>query len=252
MNCAIIREPAATLAACELTFLDRSEINYEKALVQHGAYRMVLKALGLQVVCLPALADFPDSTFVEDTAIVLPDIAIITNPGAESRRGETESMADVLSEYRDLAFIEFPATIDGGDVLTVGKTCFVGISSRTNRQGFETFSALVRPLGYIATAVETKDSLHLKTAITAVSDDTLLVNPQWLDTADFTGFRILESCETFGANVLRVGDHIVVHEGFTQTNEMLRNEGFDLKSVNISEFLKAEAGLTCLSIIFEP
>jgi dimethylargininase len=250
MNYAITREPAATLAACELTFLDRSVIDYENALLQHEAYRSVLKALGLQVVCLPALDDLPDSTFVEDTAVLLPEIAVITNPGAESRRGESQSNARVLSDYREIEVIRTPATIDGGDVLTVGKRCFVGITSRTNRAGFEALSAIVRPLGYTSTAVETKDSLHLKTAITAVSDDTLLVNPQWLDTVDFTGFRILESREAFGANVLRIGDSVVVHEGFTKTNEMLRMEGFDLKTVNISEFLKAEAGLTCLSIVF--
>jgi dimethylargininase len=250
MLTAILRKPARSLVNCELTYIERRPFDFTKAARQHAEYGRILSVLGADVVCLPAIESLPDSTFVEDAAVVLSEVAILANPGAESRSKEPSLIEGVLSDYGEIERITAPATIDGGDVLTIGKTCFVGVSSRTNRKGVEAFSAVAGRHGYTIRPIETKHSLHLKTAVTSLYEDTLIANTDWLDIADFKGFRILETLELFGGNVLRVGSSLVVHDGFERTNEMLEREGFDLRRTDISEFLKAEAGLTCLSLIF--
>jgi len=249
MKTAVTRTPAHSLASCELTFVERKAINIDVAIAQHQQYRAVLASLGLNVINLPAMDAFPDSCFVEDDAVVLGDVAVLLNPGAESRREEVGLIADALADLVETVSLKGSGTIDGGDVLTVGKTCFVGISTRTSREGFESFQKTATGLGFDAIPIDTKHSLHLKTAVTSVDDETLLFNPEWLDIVDFAGFRLLEAKEQFGANVLRVGDQILVDVAHKLTNEELTANGFDLVTTDISEFKKAEAGLTCLSLL---
>jgi len=241
------------IADCELTFIERDPVNYRLAAAQQQEYCRALGECGVQVKMLDANAAFPDACFVEDAAIVLDELAIIARPGAESRRGETAAIAATLADYRKLVFLDYPATLDGGDVLRIGRKLFIGRSSRTNQAAIETVSRLLAPIGYEVISVPVAGSLHLKTACTAIDDKTLLVNPQWLSLEAFGGYRIVEVSpdEAWAANIIRIGGTLIAQTGFPKTLEMLRHYSEKIRLVDISEFRKAEAGLTCLSIQFE-
>lgn len=197
------------------------------------------------------MPDLPDSVFVEDAAVVFGEVAVITRPGAVSRRGETASVAGVLAKYRPLRFIEAPGTVDGGDVLRAGRRVYVGLSSRTNAEGVAQLRALLVPFDYPVEAVETTGCLHLKSAVTALADDWLLVNGAWIDLARFGGFRLtaVEPAEPFAANVLRVGDRVLCAAAFPRTRARLDAQRLNTVAVDVSELSKAEAGLTCCSLL---
>ena len=213
----------------------------------------MLSECSAEVITLDENISLPDSAFVEDTAIVLDEIAIITPMGVSSRQKETAFIEKELVKFRPVAKIEPPAKIEGGDVLQIGKNLYVGISSRTNVKGIETLNEIVKPFGYKVFVVKFRGSLHLKTACTALDDETILMNPEWIDSETFKQFKVIyvPKDEPFAANVLRIGDAICIHTGFTKTIEKLEKLGLKTKQANISEFLKAEAGLTCLSLIFK-
>jgi len=192
---------------------------------------------------------------VEDTAIVFDELAILARPGASSRRGETEAVAAALASHRPLARIDDPGTIDGGDVLVTGRAVFVGCSSRTNRAGIDQLARLLEPLAYRVTAVTIRQCLHLKSAVTALGDETLLVDRASLDPAAlglFRRFRIVESdpAEPSGANVARVGDALLASAASPRTRERLEKQGFRVAAVDVSELAKAEGAVTCCSLIF--
>lgn len=251
MLMAITREISPRIAKCELTHLAREPIDFQRARTQHRQYETLLEELGCKLVRLPAEPVLPDSVFVEDTAVVLDELAVITRPGAESRRAETASIAEALKPYRRLFYIEPPGTLDGGDVLRVGKTLYVGLSRRSNQEGIEQLRVMLVPFGYIVMAVNLQDCLHLKSAVTQVAEDTLLINQAWTDTVVFQGFHLIEVApsEPFGANALRIGDTVVYPAAFPETLQRLEKQGIRLRTVDASELAKAEGGITCCSLI---
>lgn len=256
MDIAITRDVPRSIARCELTHIAREPIDLARALAQHEAYNHTLAALGLQVIRLPADEEYPDCCFVEDAAVVLDEVAVITSLGAPSRRGETPVLAAALERYRPLVRIELPATVEGGDVLRIGRTLFCGRTPRSNDAGIAALAGAVAPFGYRVVPVPVTGCLHLKSAVTALSADgeeeTLLVNPAWVDPAALGRFRFfeVEPTEPGAANVLRVRGTVLVHPGFPRTLERINRAGYEVTPIDISEFLKAEAALTCKSLLF--
>ena len=249
---AITRDVSPALAACELSFVRRGAIDVALARRQHAAYCHALETLGCEVIALPALANFPDSVFVEDVALVFDEFAIATRPGAESRQGEGDAVHEVLGSLRPLLRIHAPGTLDGGDVLRIGKRVFVGISARSNEAGRAQLRDLLAPHGYTVEGVSTRDCLHLKSAVTQVSGDTVLLNKDWLVDADaFADYRTIEvdPDEEHAANAVRVGAALLYPEGFPMTRERLRAEGIDVTTVDVSELQKAEGAVTCCSLL---
>ncbi len=253
MRIAITREIGAAIDRCELTHLARSPIDVARARAQHAAYEEQLRALGCTVRRLPEAPDLPDAVFVEDCAVVLDELAIIARPGAASRRPETAAVEQALAGLRPLNRIAAPATLDGGDVLRVGRTLFVGASSRTNDAAIAQLRGFVEPFGYRVVAVEVRGCLHLKSAVTEVAPRTLLVNRAWLAGEAFADFdRIdVDPGEPFAANALRVGDAIVYPAAFPGTRARLEARGLDVRAVDVSELAKAEGAVTCCSLIIE-
>ena len=251
MPTALTRAISPLLVDCELTHLERAPIDIDKAEEQHREYERALEKMGYTIRRLPETPDLPDGVFVEDTAVVFPEIAIITRPGAESRRPETDTMAAILKENRELRFIEALGTIDGGDVLTLGKHVYIGDSRRTNRSAIQQFSDFLQPFGYTVTAVPVTECLHLKTAIAPLEEDLLLINPDWIDGDIFNDHQTetVPTAEPFGANVMRRGNYALCPTAFPKTAELLTQKGYDVITVNQSELAKAEAGLTCCSVI---
>lgn len=252
MNIAITRGVSAGIAACELTHLERQAIDLDRARAQHRAYEEALARAGCRVESLPALDDLPDSVFVEDVAIVLDEIAVITRPGAESRRPESAQMAPVLSNYRRVTFIQAPGTLDGGDVLRLGRRIYVGRSGRSDDGGIEQFQAVVWPYGYTVTPVPVTGCLHLKSAVTEVAPGVVLVNPAWVDAAAFGDVRVMEidADEPYAANGLLVGNRLIYPTSFPRTRRRLEAAGIDVDAVDVSELQKAEGAVTCCSLVF--
>lgn len=248
---ALTRDISPALAQCELTHLERTPIDLEVARAQHDAYERSLAAAECVVQRLETNADMPDSVFIEDIAVVFDEIAVITRPGASSRRAETAAVGEAVSRHRPVRHIEAPGTLDGGDVLRVGRTVFVGCSGRTNSAGIGQLRCALRPLGYDVREVDVRGCLHLKSAITAASDDLLLVNHAWIPNADLTGFEVLEVHpeEQYGANLLRLADRVIHAEAFPRTRERLEQCGLRVESVDLSELAKAEGAVTCCSIL---
>lgn len=250
---AITRAPSPNLAACELTHLERVEIDAERAAAEHDAYEQVLEELGCTVERLPAEPDLPDSVFVEDTALVLPELAVITRPGAVSRRPETESIARALGRYRPLHHIDEPGTMDGGDVLRIERRLLVGLTSRTNAEAVEQLRQILEPFGYQVEGVEVHGCLHLKSAASWLGGEAVLLNPDWVDGKHFAGLRCIEvdPGEPHAANVLQVNGTLVCPAAQVRTHERLERSGYPVRAVDITELAKAEAGMTCSSLVFD-
>ena len=249
---AIIREVSPALADCELSFVAREAIDVPRARVQHAAYRATLEALGCEVIELAAEAAYPDSVFVEDVALAFDEVAIATRPGAESRRHEGDAVLEVLGSVRAVRRIEAPGTLDGGDVLRIGKRVFVGMSERSNEAGLAQLRDLLAPFGYTVEGVATRGCLHLKSAVTQVAYDVVLINPAWLsDASAFAGYARIEvdPGEEHAANAVRIGDALVYPDCFPNTLARLRAAGIDVYTVDVSELQKAEGAVTCCSIL---
>ena len=249
---AMTRGVSPTMARCELTHLGRRTVDVARAERQHAAYEACLVSLGCRLERLPADPDLPDCVFIEDTAVVVAEAAVITHPGAPSRQRETAAVAGALARFRTLFRIEAPGALDGGDVLQVDRVLYVGASGRTNAAGIAQLAGLLRPFGYAVVPVAMSGCLHLKTAVTAVTDGTLLVNRSWVDTAAFAGFQLVDvdPAEPWGANALRVGDALVYPAAFPRTRERLEALGLDVRTVAVDELAKAEGAVTCCSLIF--
>jgi dimethylargininase len=248
---ALTRPVPAALDRCELTHLARVPIDVDRAAAQHAGYERVLASLGCIVRRVPPAHDLPDSVFIEDTAVVLDEVAIVARPGAASRRGEADAVADVLAEYRHLGRITAPATIDGGDVLRLGRTLYVGTGGRTNAGGVAQLAAIAGPLGYAVAGVQVNGCLHLKSAVTECAPGLLVVNPEWVDAGIFAGHRAIDvdPGEPSAANVLRVGAVVVCAAAHARTRARLEAAGLCVRPVDVSELAKAEAGVTCCSIL---
>lgn len=251
MITAITRGISPRFNECEITHIERTPIDLDVARAQHNEYVHALEAAGCKVVELPEERDLPDSVFVEDIAFILPEAAVITRPGADSRKPETESIIRALSPYRELLHVTAPATVDGGDVLVLGKTIFVGLSTRSNATAIEQLQNLLGGLGYSVIGAEMTDCLHLKTAVTKVDDKTLLINKNWVSPNYFTGYELIEvdSSEPFAANCLPVNDRIIFPTAFPKTRAKLEARGYKILAVAVDELAKAEGAVTCCSLI---
>jgi dimethylargininase len=250
---ALVREVSPQLERCELTHLEREGIDAGRAVLQHGSYTQALQALGCTLEWLPALPDHPDSVFVEDTAVVLPEVAVLTRPGASSRRGETPSVALALERHRRVARITEPGCLDGGDVVRIGRTLYVGTSGRTNPAGIAQLAELLSAYGYRVQAVAVDGCLHLKSAATFIPPDVLLVNPGWVDPAVFGKLRLMavEEREAYGANTLSIGGATLVSAAYPETVRRLEEAGVSTRVLDVSELHKAEGALTCMSLLLE-
>jgi len=248
---ALTREVSPRIADCELTHLERSPIDLERARAQHRAYEACLASLGCTVRRLAGAPDLPDAVFVEDAAVVLDELAIITRPGAASRRAETASVAEALAPLRPLVAIEAPGTLDGGDVLVIGRTLFVGRSGRTNAGGIDQLRAATERFGYRVESIDVRGCLHLKSAVTAVGERTVLIQRAWVDSRPFESFALIDVAvgEEAGANALRIGDHVIVPSAHPRTARSLSERGIDVVAVDVGELAKAEGGVTCCSLI---
>lgn len=253
MLTAITREVSPRIGDGERTHVARRAIDRDVAVEQHARYERCLSDLGCRVRRLPAGSDAPDSVFVEDTAVVLDELAILARPGAPSRRAETQAVAEALAEYRTLAAIEPPATLDGGDVLRVGRTVYVGLSSRTDRAAASQLEHVLAPFGYEVHPVEVGACLHLKSAATEVADGRVLIHPGWVQANAFEGLDLIEidPREPFAANALRIGGTVLCAAAFPRTRERLEARGIATAAVDVSELAKAEGGVTCCSLVFE-
>jgi dimethylargininase len=237
----------------ERSFVGREPIDMTRAREQHAAYCELLRGLGCALVQLDANGNHPDAVFVEDTALVLDELAIVAMPGAESRRGEVAAVASELAKHRPLERITLPGTFDGGDAVVNGRIILVGKSARTNAEGAAQLAQTVAHHGYVVRRVGMRDCLHLKSACCALPDGRLLVNPAWLDMADLAGFDPvpIPTSEPFAADVLAVGRTVVSAAAHPATAALIHSLGFDSRTTDLSEFAKAEGGVTCLSLVFE-
>jgi dimethylargininase len=249
---ALVHDVPDALARCELTFLQRRPIDVARARQQHRDYCALLRRCGVEVRTVNVAMEHADAPFVEDTAIVLDELAVACLPGVASRQREVERMLPVLAEYRSVQRMRPPATLEGGDVLRLGRTLYVGISRRTNHAGAAMLAEFTAPFGYRVVPIAVHGCLHLKTACTAVSDTALLGNAAWLDRSPFAGLEWIDvpPAEPHAANALRIGDAVCLSASFPRTADLLRGRGFDVHTVAIDEFEKAEAGMTCLSLLF--
>jgi dimethylargininase len=253
MLTALTRDVSPAMGACELTYVARQEIDIAKAAEQHARYKECLAGLGVHVISLPAEPDLADAVFVEDPIVVVDEVAVIARTGAASRRKEAESLAQALAEFRLLRRMREPATLEGGDVLRIGRTIFVGLSPRTNQDGVSQLTAELAPFGYTVRAVPVHGALHFKTACSYVGDDSLLVNRAWVDAAALGGYKLIDVAEDepWAANALRIGETVLMPAGFLRTEDILRGAGFCVQSLDVSELQKAEGSVTCMSVIFE-
>lgn len=253
MTLALTRAVSPSLEACELTHLPRQRIDAHLAAAQHAAYVTALEALGCAHLELEPLPSMPDAVFVEDTAVVFDELAVVTRPGAASRRAEVGSVAVALAPHRRLAFIEEPGTLDGGDVLVSGRRVYVGRSTRSSDKAMRQLAGILSPFGYEVVPVDVRGCLHLKSAATQLADGLMLINPEWVEPAAFGGVEILtvDPLEPSGANGLRVGDAVLLGASFPRTRERVERTGLEVKTVDLSELAKAEGAVTCCSILLQ-
>jgi dimethylargininase len=248
---ALTQTPSLRMDLGVRTYVGREQLDFSRVLDQHAGYCRALAAAGAGVRVLEVNSRFPDGVFLEDTAVILDKLAIVASMGTPARTEETLGVEQVLREYRDVVRLAPPAKLEGGDVLQVGKTLLVGLSQRTNSAGSEALSQVAKPLGYNVIAVPVRGCLHLKTACTALTDGRLLVHPSWLDVSPLRGFPLIPipPQEPWAANVLLVGQTVVLAATHVRTAELIAKLGFQTRPVEISEFAKAEGGVTCLSLL---
>ena len=249
---AITRGVSPSIVDCELTHLAREPIDIGRARAQHAEYERALERLGCSISRLPAGEDTPDCVFIEDIGIVFDEIAVVARPGALSRRPEVAEVANALSRHRPIVQIVAPGTLDGGDVLVIGRSVFVGRTTRTNDAGIGQLRAAVASYGYSVVPASVRGCLHLKSAITALDDRTLLVNRRWIAEQEFAAFDLIDvdDAESAAANIVRVGSGLLYAAAFPRTLERLERRGYAVTAVDVSEMAKAEGAVTCCSLIF--
>ena len=250
----LARQVSRSLPDCTLLHLARTEFDPALARRQHALYVSALESVGVRMMVLPELPDLSDATFVEDVAVILDELAVVCRLGTASRISEAEAIAPEVSKFRPVHKIISPGTLEGGDVLRIGRTLFVGVSSRSNQEGIRQLEEIVTPSGYQVIRIAIRGCLHLKTAATAPVEGLLIANPDWIDLSSFGGLEILTvpAGEPWGANTLAVNGTVFVAGSAPETARRLQNKGLTVRSLDISELQKAEAGLTCLSVLFRP
>lgn len=248
-----VRKLSPQLARCELSFLERAPIDPERARQQHVGYLATLEDLGCELLWLKELPEHPDGVFVEDTAVLVPELAVLTRPGALSRQGEVESVGAALAARLPLARIEAPGTLEGGDVLRIERRFFVGASARSNAAGVTQLRTLLAPYGYMVDAVALRGCLHLKSAVTFIPPDLLVVNPDWVEPQAFGSARVVavDPTEPYGANTLTIGATTLVSAAYPRTRARLEQAGVSTGTLQVGELHKAEAALTCMSLLLE-
>lgn len=249
---AIVKRPCRNLAK-GLTAAGLGVPDHGLAVRQHDAYIEALIACGLQVTVLEADEEYPDSVFIEDTAVLTPECAVITRPGAPSRRGETAAVRAAVSRFFDpVAEIAPDGTLDGGDVMAAGRRLFIGLSRRTSAAGAGALAALLQPHGYIAATVPLRHVLHLKTGVVPLDDDTLVVAGEFADRPEFRGFTriVVDPGEEYAANCLWINDRVLVADGYPRLRARIEAAGFATIVLDMSEFRKLDGGLSCLSLRF--
>jgi dimethylargininase len=253
MLAAITRAVSPCIGDCQLTFISREAIDFSKAVRQLQAYEACLSRLGVKLVSLPPEARLPDAVFVEDTAVVVDEIALIPRMGLEKRQSETRSSAALLSRFRPLTFLNRQTTLEGGDVMRIDRTLYAGASGRTNRDGIAELAKVLARYDYQVRSVAVNKCLHLKTGCSYLGRGTILANRGWIDAEALNDFEIIDvpPTEPWAANVLLIDDVVVLPTYFPETRALLEARGFRVCTTDISEFQKAEGGLTCLSIIFK-
>jgi len=249
---ALVREVSRSLAQCELTHLQRQTFNLARARRQHAAYVEAIASAEVEVRILPEAPDLPDSSFVEDPVLIFDELAIACRPGALSRRPEVALLMREVASLRSVQAITAPGTLEGGDVLRIGRKLFVGLSSRTNREGIDQLTRIVAPFGYEVTAVGVKKCLHLKSAVTSPADGVVLANPDWVDVSVFADLEVMATPaeEPWAANTLRVNERVLVAASFPRSADLLAARGLDVQQLDMSELQKAEAGLTCECVLY--
>ncbi|ASN06143.1 dimethylarginine dimethylaminohydrolase family protein [Virgibacillus necropolis] len=236
-----------------LTTSDLGEPDYTKLLSQHDAYIEALEMCDVAIKILPKSEEFPDSTFVEDTAVLTSEFAVITNPGADSRNGEIKEMEHVLKEfYTDIRYINAPGTLDGGDVLQIDKHFYIGISDRTNEDGANQLKRIVESSGYQATIVPLKKFFHLKSGVSYLGDNLIIAAGEFVDHPDFVQYEkiVVPPEEEYSANCIRVNDFVIFPKGFEKTKKQINDAGYRTIEVDMTEFQKHDGGLSCLSLRF--
>jgi dimethylargininase len=249
---AIVRTPCPEMVH-GITTASLGKPDYILALEQHRKYIEALKSLGLEVTVLEADSRFPDSVFVEDVALCTKGLAVITFPGAVSRRGEEKEMAGELDAfYNKLWYIEFPGTLDGGDVMRVGSHYYIGLSDRTNRSGADQCISVLEQNGLSGETVEVEGLLHLKSGVSYLEENVMLVGKELMNLPAFAGFRKIGVPweEAYAANSVWVNGTVLVPAGFPVTRERIEQAGFNTLALDMSEFQKLDGGLSCLSLRF--
>ena len=247
---AIVRLPSPEMVN-GLTTANLGKPDYTLALIQHQLYIIALETCGLTVKVLDADNRYPDSVFIEDVALCTPACAVITSPGAASRKGETEGMKVVLSAYyQNIEHIQNPGTLEAGDVMMVGSHYFIGLSDRTNRQGADQLIQILNRYGMSGSAVPLKDVLHLKTGVSYLENNSLLLSGEFIDLTEFRKFKriIVPANEAYAANSLWINGTVLVPEGFPETRTNIEMAGYTVLEVDLSEFRKLDGGLSCLSL----
>jgi dimethylargininase len=253
MLTAITRAVSPAIVNCELSFIDRQPIDLARAQEQHHAYENLLEKLGARIISLPAEPDLPDSMFVEDPAIVLDELAVILPLGTETRRREAPSLAQALAKFRKLETISLPGTLEGGDVLRIGRKLFVGLTKRSNAEGIRQLAAILASHNYEVIAVSVTGCLHLKSAVTHLGRNTLLANRPWFDATPLAGYEWIDvdPAEPHAANALALAGAVIFPASFPRTRARIEARGFHVTPLDISELQKAESGLTCSSLLFD-
>jgi dimethylargininase len=248
---AIVRKPGDDFAR-GITTSNLGTPRYELIMKQHAAYIEALSSLRLEVIVLEALPNYPDAYFVEDTAVVTPDVVIITNPGNKDRQGEEDTIERALAAYRKTVRIHAPGTVDGGDVLQVDSHFFVGISERTNREGATQLGCIFEEYGYTWATVCVEAGLHLKSGVNYIGKNTLLITEQFKGRDEFKGYDtiIVNKTEEYAANTLLINNSLITPKGFPNTIKKLEATGLDIIELDVSEVRKMDGGLTCMSLRF--
>jgi dimethylargininase len=253
MLTAITRAVSPAIVNCELSFIPRQPIDLQIACAQHRAYEGLLEKLGARVVSLPAEPDLPDSMFVEDPALVLDELAVIFPLGTGSRRPEAPSLAQAISKFRKLEHVTLPGTLEGGDILRIGRKLFIGVTKRSNAEGIRQLAAILSPHNYRIISVPVTGCLHLKSALTLLGRDTLLANRAWFDAAPLSAYDWIDvdPAEPHAANALALSNTVIFPASFPGTRARIEARGFHVTPLDIYELQKAESGLTCSSLIFQ-
>lgn len=253
MLMALTRGVSSSLGNCQLTFLERECIDTSTAARQHQDFLRCLEQMDVKTIPLRVLDELPDAVFVADPAFVVDELAVVARMGVRHREPEVESVAAALSEFFPLRFIEPPGMLEGGDVIRIGRTIYVGLSGRTNREGVAQLGRLLEPFDYQVRPVEVARCLHLTTGCSYLGRNTVLANPDWVDVSQFKEFEIIDvpPAEPWAANTIAHGGQVLCPSEFTETHARLEAFGFSLLKTDISEFAKAEAGMSCLCLLFE-